>query len=125
MKARITFGSLAVALMALGGCASQGGSSEAPSEAAASNGAQPAQTTSTEAQTQGASMATGQCTTDGLKPLIGQPLDQKNRQIIVDESGATSYRMLRPDTPMGEGSDPSRLNITLDDEAVISAFSCG
>ncbi|MCX2524503.1 I78 family peptidase inhibitor [Larsenimonas rhizosphaerae] len=66
----------------------------------------------------------GRCSTDRLDALVGKPLTPDARQMIVDDSGATSYRMLRPDTVVTQEYDPDRLNITIDNE-LISRFSCG
>ena len=98
----------------LSGCASSG-NTQAPVDETASDQDQ--------ASTQNVSEAG--CSTGKLETLIGKPLTPETRQVIVDDSGATSYRMLRPDTVVTQEYDPERLNILIDDEATISRFSCG
>lgn len=98
---RISSLTLAVAMLALAGCAG-------PSTG-----------------TMGAGMAPAQCHAAGAQSLLGQPFQEQLLDQALAGSGALRARVIHPGQAVTLELDPLRLNIELDAQGRIHRLRCG
>ena len=78
-----------------------------------------------EAPTPGMIEASG-CNADLARPYIGRDLDVETRSALLgDVAPLVDVRWLGPAEQMTGDVDPQRLNVTFDDNDVITAVACG